>query len=250
MRPWSFHRKQACLEDVAARVVEVDVDPLRARRPQLSLEFGASVVDGGVEPELTGEPRALLLAAGDSNHATTLDPGDLPHDRPHRSRGRRHDHGVARLGLSAFQEAEIGREARDPVHAQQVCLGPEVREFANTSGRERGIVLPAGVGEHEIPGLQVVGIGFNDFRNPAPRHHLPALQGGTIGRALHPGPVGGVQRDVAGLQQHLSLARRRSLAAPEREMLGREPLGAGEPLQHDLTIAHCVILSFSSRRRR
>src|SRR6185369_14949524 len=59
------HQRETCLENVAADIVEVDVDALGGGGPQ-RLESGAVlVIDRGVEAEFAGQPLALFLAAGD-----------------------------------------------------------------------------------------------------------------------------------------------------------------------------------------
>src|SRR5690606_15918584 len=72
--------RQAQIENLAADVVEVDVDAVRARAVEGLAHVDVLVVDGCVEAELAGEPAALVRATGNAHHPRALDPGDLPGD--------------------------------------------------------------------------------------------------------------------------------------------------------------------------
>ena len=75
------------VEDVAADVVEVDVDTLRRVRAQRRLDVVGLVVDRRVEAEVVDDPAALLLAARDADDPAALDAGDLPGDAADRPGG-------------------------------------------------------------------------------------------------------------------------------------------------------------------
>src|SRR3954449_6544162 len=66
------HLRQAGFQNIAADIVEIDVDALWRRGAQ-RLEHGAVlVVHGGIEAELGGQPVALVRTAGDTDHAASL----------------------------------------------------------------------------------------------------------------------------------------------------------------------------------
>src|SRR5690606_40211147 len=76
--------------------------PTRATRTllyalPLSVDVLAAVVDRAVEARHLGQPAALLLAAGDADHPTALDPRDLSGDRPGGTCGPGDQHRFARL---------------------------------------------------------------------------------------------------------------------------------------------------------
>src|SRR5262249_16853408 len=71
------HLWQARFQNVAADIVEIDVDSLGRRGAQRLEHRAILVVDRGVEAEFGCQPAAFVLAAGNADHATTLDPGDL-----------------------------------------------------------------------------------------------------------------------------------------------------------------------------
>ena len=76
------------VEDLAADVVEVHVDPVRAQLLERGANVIALVVDRRVEAQIVDEEPALLRAAGDADDATALDLRDLSDDHADRA-GRR-----------------------------------------------------------------------------------------------------------------------------------------------------------------
>src|SRR3954468_19146412 len=107
------HLRQAGFENVAADIVEINVDALWRGCAQRLENRAVLVVDGRIEAELGGQPVALVRAAGNADHATPPDLGDLSHDRTDRARGRRDHDGFALLGLADLKQAEIGGQAGD-----------------------------------------------------------------------------------------------------------------------------------------
>jgi hypothetical protein len=98
-----------------------------------------------------------------------------------------------------------------------------------------GIFLPAGIAEHEIAGAKVRRLRRYDFGNAAAGHHGVRLHCRAIGGAVHPGAVGGVQRDQPRAQQRLAVLRLGHGAVDQLEMSGRE-LSARLLHQQDLAI--------------
>src|SRR3954471_9892305 len=94
------HLRQAGFENVAADIVEIDVDALRGRRAQRLEHRAVLIIDGGIEAEFGGQPVALVGAAGDADHAATIDLRDLPDDRADRARGRGDHDRLALFGLA------------------------------------------------------------------------------------------------------------------------------------------------------
>ena len=111
--PQGHHR----IEDRAADVLEVDVDPVGTGRAQIRRETSRLVVDAGIESELFDHVLALHRSAGDTHGATALDPGDLSDGGSDRAAGGGDHHGLPGLRLSHPQQAEVGGEAGHPQHA-------------------------------------------------------------------------------------------------------------------------------------
>ena len=82
-----LHVEKGGLQNLAAHIVEIDVDAAGAGRPQLGEEVTALVVDRRIIAELFGEQMTLGRAARHPNHLTAPDLGDLTDDRAHASRG-------------------------------------------------------------------------------------------------------------------------------------------------------------------
>ncbi len=66
------------LEHGAGDIVKIDIDPLGARRAQLTPEIIVPMVDSRVESQLVHDIVALLFRARDAYHATSLQSRDLP----------------------------------------------------------------------------------------------------------------------------------------------------------------------------
>src|SRR5439155_11083592 len=79
------HQRKTGFENVAADIVEIDVDALGGGGAQ-RLEGGTVlVIDRGVEPEFGSQPLAFVLAAGDADDVAAVDLRDLPDDRSDRT---------------------------------------------------------------------------------------------------------------------------------------------------------------------
>ena len=103
--------EQQRVEDLAADVVEVDVDALRAVLREGGLHVLGLVIDGGIEAQVLDDVVAFLGSAGDADGAAALDLGDLAGDGADGAGGARKDDGLARLGLTDIQQAEVGRQS-------------------------------------------------------------------------------------------------------------------------------------------
>ena len=77
---------QRRIENVAADIVEKDVDPIRAMLSQRLADVLRLVVDGRVEAEFGDEIAAFFRASGDPDDAAAEDPGDLSDHHADRAR--------------------------------------------------------------------------------------------------------------------------------------------------------------------
>ena len=99
------------IEDLAADVIEVDIDPLGTMLPQRLLDVFGLVVDGGVEAQIVDDVLALLGSAGDADRVAPLDLGDLTGDHADGTGRPGDDHGFAGFRLTDVEQAEIGRHS-------------------------------------------------------------------------------------------------------------------------------------------
>src|SRR6202042_1546135 len=88
------------IEDLAANVVEVDVDPLRSVLAQSGGKISGLVVDRRIETQVLHHVAALLGAARDPHDAAALQLGDLPDDASDGAGGAGYDDGLS-LGRTA-----------------------------------------------------------------------------------------------------------------------------------------------------
>src|SRR5260370_32383441 len=99
------------LEPRAADVLEVDVDALRAGLFQLRRKLRVAAIEAIVKTEFLSDVVAFVLAAGDADRPSALDPRDLSDRRADRARSRRDHHGLADLRLAHIEPAAIGGPA-------------------------------------------------------------------------------------------------------------------------------------------
>src|SRR4051794_6266626 len=113
--PVQSQRPHRRLEMVPADVVEVDVDAIGRRcRQQLGHRPGV-VVEGGVEPELAGEPPHLLRAPGAADDpAGPAEPGELADQAADGAGGTRDEDVLARLEGGHAEQPGPGGETRHP----------------------------------------------------------------------------------------------------------------------------------------
>ena len=199
------------VEHRPADVVEVDVDAVRAGRPQRRSRSCALVVHAGVEAQLLDDVAALRLAAGDADGPAALDLGDLADDRADRARGRRDDHRLARL---AAGRCRAGR--RRP--SCPACRARPARwRAAPSSGRacaarrrRDAVLLPAPVAPAtKSPAAKP---GWFELRRPRrpcrPPSARPSSAGAGVRRpVVHPAAHVRVERQVDGAGEELARAR-------------------------------------------
>src|SRR4030081_3659788 len=98
----------------------------------------------------------------------------------------------------------------------------DLRHLGQMLCRHHRVILPAGIAEHDVARSKALRVGRNDLGDAAAGHDRVGLDRRAVGRAVHPGPVSGVQRDIAHPQQHLALLRLRDGAFEHFEMLRPE----------------------------
>ena len=139
-----LHAPQGAAEDLAAGVVEVDVDAPGAGLAELLAEVRALVVHGGVETETVREQVALLVAPGDADGTAAGDLRHLPDQVAHRAGGGGHHDRLPRFRFAQVIEPEIRRETVRAVHAEMVGRIAAAFDDMHAARFVHGIVLPAG----------------------------------------------------------------------------------------------------------
>ncbi len=199
------HAEQHGFENVAAHIVEIDVDALRRRLAERLAHGLGLVVDGRIEAEFVGEELAFRRAARDADHGAALDLGDLPDDGADGARRGGDDHRLAGLRLADFKKPEIGGQPSNAIDAEKVGEGLHLRQLLRRFRGHRRIILPARIRENEVALGKARRLCLHHFGDRAARHHRPGLHRRAIGRALHPGPVRRIERDHLRLQQKLAI---------------------------------------------
>lgn len=149
---------------------------------------------------------ALALTAGDADDAASLDLGDLADhaaDRP----GRAGDHdGLAGLGPSDVEQAEVGGHAR---HAQDAEVYRQRRQRRIDLGQAAAVrqaeLLHAERARHMVAHGEPRVAGGDHPAHPARTHDLSDLHGADVRLPLvHPAAHGRVQREVRHLDQQFA----------------------------------------------
>ncbi len=144
---------QGRVQVIGADVVEVDVDAVRCRLPQLVHDGAVPVVERGVEPDLA-EPADLVVAPGAADHPPgALEPGDLAGHAAHRARRAGHEHHLAGLERGDVEQAHVGGQRSHAENAQvdrrgQALLGDHLPRLA---GRQHRLVPPAQHVQDQVP---------------------------------------------------------------------------------------------------
>ena len=134
------------VEQLAADVVEEDVDALGRELLESRRDILALVVDARVEAEVVDDPRALLGRPRDTDHLGALHLRDLPGDGSHAARGGRDAEGLVRLRLGDLEHADVGGDADVAEYAENI---EHIHAFGHhRDGRERvrlhdAVLLPA-----------------------------------------------------------------------------------------------------------
>src|SRR5271157_1858859 len=110
---------QRRIENVAADVVKINVDPFGTLLAQRLAHVFGLVVNRRIEADLGDEIAALLGASGDANDAAAMDPGYLPRHHTDRAGGTRNDHDLAGLRFADVEETEIGGHAWQAERAEE-----------------------------------------------------------------------------------------------------------------------------------
>ena len=177
------------------------------------------VVDAGVEAERLRDPGAFLRPAGDADGAAAQIAGDLADKHADRAGGGGDQHGLTLFGPADLDEAVIGGLAGDAVERDQVAERLRIgRQLLQPMRLVHGIVLPADRRADDIAGGKPVGFTLRHDADAVAVHDLAGADPLAVGVALHPGPVGGVERQQEAAHLDLPVARRRDVAGPHLEM--------------------------------
>ena len=227
------HAIQRGLEMVAADVVEVDVDAVRAVLAQRLAQVLGLVVERRVEAELVDQVGDLLGRARAAHHARPAQPRELAHDAPHGAGGRRHEHRLALLRLADLREAVPGGQAGHAQHPERRGHGCPVGIHRQQAGAVGGVVLaPAVLGLHPVALAQLGAVRRHDLSHRAALEHLADLERRDVGlHVAHPPAHVGVHREVAVSHQHLTRRRLGQWHLGQLEVLrARLPVGPrGQP---------------------
>ncbi|MNM51399.1 hypothetical protein D3C81_624570 [compost metagenome] len=103
------------IKNVAADIVEVDVDTFRAFTLEAFEDILGLVVNDAVEAQFVFQVLTFLFAPGDPHHPATFELGNLSGNAAHGTGGSGEHHGFTFLGSADVEQGEVGGHAG---HAQ------------------------------------------------------------------------------------------------------------------------------------
>ena len=199
--------RQRGVENVAADIIEVDIDALGAVFLQSLLHVAGFVVDRSVEAELVDQVAALVRAAGNADRAAALDFRDLSDDGADGAGRAGYDNGLSGLRLAYFEQAEIGGQSRHSQRAEEdrqrgdASVGPD-ELFA---GHDRVLLHPEHAG-HLVADLELRMTRRDHPAGGTGAHYLADAHRRDVRLAfVHPAAHRRVERNVEHLDQYFAV---------------------------------------------
>ena len=196
-------------EDIAADVLEVDVDAVGNRGREAFGQPRDLVVETGIETEFVHAEGALRGTAGDAHGPRPVNLRELPHHLPDGAARRAHDDRLAGLYARDVQQSLVCGEPGHPQHADRRRSGPEgLVPFLDGDvgvapldvvGRGDAVLLPAVVAEDEVAGLPALRPRLDDLGD-RPADDGPA----QVVRGAHARAHVGVEAQPTRAQEHLA----------------------------------------------
>src|SRR5262249_26719138 len=150
--------------DVAADILEIDVDARRAGAIERGAEAGLAMVEAGIEAQRLDDVAALVRPAGNADRAGAGDLRELANDGADRARGGGGDQRLALLRPADRVEPNIGGEPRHAEHAERRRERRFGRiELVETLAGDGAVALPALAAQHEIAGAHLGAARANDL---------------------------------------------------------------------------------------
>ena len=212
--------QQYGVEDVAADVVEVDVDALGSGLGERRPDGARLVVDAGVEAEIGDDVAALLGPAGDADGAAALDARDLADGAADGAGRRRDDDRLAVPDAGDVDEADHGGGARLADEAEAEGERLQVgRQLAQALAVEDDVLAPAELALHGVARLEIGMAALDHDAGAAADHDVADLQGiGVLAvAAAHLPAHVGIDRQVVRAHQHLAVGGPRDRCLDEAE---------------------------------
>jgi hypothetical protein len=174
------------LEDLAARIVEIDVDPIGEEPVQLRRQVVRAVVDRRIIAEALGrQPLLLGASAHRDDRRAAPDARDLPDRRSDAADPARHQDTVAGLRASQLQ-AEVSRIAGDAEHSDRRRHrrdpAGEAADISEPASIHQRIILPADRAMHHCA-FREMGIARRDDPADAAAAHCSADRHRLLDRA-------------------------------------------------------------------
>jgi hypothetical protein len=169
--------------------------------------------------------RALFGTAGDADRATAGQAGELPDHAAHRTGGRRHHDGLARLGSDDLVQSVPGRHPghadRAQVGGQRHALRVDNVQAATVANRQ---LLPAEIAGHAVARLEARVAGLDHRARGAPAHgFVERLRLHVAAPLVHAAAHVRIERQPLVAHQQFTVLQRRRFHRLEAEVVRRDP---------------------------
>ena len=199
---------QRGVEQLAADVVEVDVDTVGSGPAHLTQQVTLAPVDDFVEAEVA-QPGDLVRAAGDADDPAPLGLGQLGDGGSHSAGRGRDEDGVTGLGPADVLEPEPRGHAGHPERAEPGAHRGDVEVEAGDPlpVRDRVLTHPEGTA-HDVTDGEVVVLGRDDGAGAEGAHDGADLHRRQVGaHVVEPAAHRRVERDLLQLDEELPRPR-------------------------------------------
>ena len=233
--PVLLHVEDRGVQHLAAHIVEIDVDAVRAVLADRRAQIRAPIGEAGVEAEPL-HIVALRRGACNADNAASLHLRDLPGGGAHRPCGRRNQHRVAFLRAPEFQQTEIGGEPRNAEHADRrrwpelPVIDRRVQHLHAAPVRDR-MGHPAEAAGYPVAHLELLVLRRLDHAHHRAVDGLAQRQCRRVAVARKPSAHAGIDRMELGADQDFMLADLRQPGLLQPEIL-RPRLPRGPRRQH------------------
>jgi len=204
-----IHAVQDFLHDFSADIFKIDVDAVGSGGSEFFFPVCMFVVDGGVETEILGDPRAFVVSARNANDAAAVNLSNLPGDASGGPGRGGDDKRFAFFGRCDFH-AEKSSKAVEAEHAEEnrVRNKRNLRDFLEELLRghvDDDIVLQTSKARDAVA-FFVIGVArLDDFGETGRPHDFTDRHNRKVGIRNHPDAHSGIDGKIFHAREGLAV---------------------------------------------
>ncbi|MEJ0047927.1 MAG: hypothetical protein WDN04_18750 [Rhodospirillales bacterium] len=201
-------RRMTGVHDLAADILEIDIDAVRRGGGQLLAPIRGAIIDGRVETQVLDDVAAFLGAAGYADHAHAEDLADLADDGADGTAGGGDQQRFPGFRRAEIRQAEIGGKAGAATDIEQrrqrdrQAGGQHLHRVGRAGDR---IILPAEHAVHQVAGREIGVFRGDDLADAVTAHDFAELHRRHVLLDVgDPDAVRGIEREIERADQRLS----------------------------------------------